>query len=389
MLAQINSTSDGSKHQHFLALLLNIWHPLLFSPRFPWEHANITRDFLTFGSFVKTVVPGQGGLSVVSLNTLWYFPSNDGGSKCKFPKDWKDLIRDFSNAGTSPMEIPPWQIKQDNETGKWTVDVPSMLAGKSPRKTKKLTVSSASLLWLHNILLAARGSKSGVMIQGHIPPQGNFGPLWHKSCTSWFTELVGGFMKDGTVLGFWAGHTNEDGFSFVVRNTLKLGSTRRQKYKDLDPTIGSEYRALALSTLTAPELLKPSTEIAGVFYTSPSLVPARNPSFRAGELLRNGQWRVGGWTQWALDLGMANKLGKAEWGVEYDTKTEYGLGVRPGMKLMRQSSAGLDIEDDEEDAGLSGKAWRGFIAKYAKNTRNVRELYETFKDVEGDLRPGL
>lgn len=418
----LDNSTDVRKKQHFLTFLLHVWSPILFSHRFPWEHANITRDFLQFGSFVKTAIPGPNGLAVVSINTLWFFPSNDGGAKCKFQKHWDEFMEDFKKDGLS-TDIPPWDIFQDEESGKWNLNVPRAAGqpASASKRVKKLTISSAAMLWLHNVLLKARKTGTSLMLMGHIPPQGNYGALWYESCTEWFVNMIGEFLKDGTVLGFWGGHTNEDGLTFIARNKeylaaakpastsrietddddldmpddvidpATIGAHRHERYRDFDPTLTSTYRAIALSAESAAELLKPSVEFAGVLFTSPSLVPARNPSFRVAELLRNSHWRIAGWTQWAIDLHEDNKRGALHYGIEYDTRVEYGLGtavVGTDVALVEQGGKGQRTvkQPDEPEDGISPNSWKTFVSHYSKNTKGVRELYERFKDVEGDIR---
>lgn len=402
---------------HFLHELLRVWSPILFSPP-AWEHGDITTDFLNFGSFVKTVIPGENGLRVVSLNTLWYFPSNDGAGSCKFARNWgreTALLNLETSTGTSV-----WDLQRDPESGDWYVSLPASI--QTQRRKKKLDIGSASLLWLHNVLLASRQAHHGIMIIGHIPPQGNYGPLWEDRCTDWFTRMVGEFMKD-VVVGVWSGHTNEDNVAFVVRDGSKarrgaqtepmdemdneredetedssqvdekrnedevedsseVDEKRKERFRDLDPTLSSRWRPLSLSPAAAPILLQPNTELAGAFFTSPSLVPARNPGFRIGELVWDQTWRLNGWTQYALDLKLANKLDRLEFGVEYETGVEYGIGGVGRTRGMVRQGVGFSPKAEQ---GITPEEWKVFIGRYSKNAK-VRELYERFKDVEGELR---
>ncbi|KAI9006870.1 Metallo-dependent phosphatase-like protein [Hyaloraphidium curvatum] len=408
MLEELRDPKPASStaRPHPLTLLLRTWSPFLFSTDQPWEHANITNDFLTFGSFARTAIPGDGGLVVVSLNTLWYFPSNDGGGKCHFRSEWQRRLSSHVARGSDPLEMPEWDIAQDPTSGEWSILLRPLEGSGEPARSSKISVPSASLLWLHNVLIRARRKRQTVLVIGHIPPMG-YGPLWHRSCGKWFGRMMGDAMERGVVGGWWSGHTNEDGVTFAVRDRTAAAVSEEEDDADdlievpiededeLDGGIGAEkkprgprdlslaptWKLLSLAPDSAEVLSRPAVEIAGALYTAPSLVPARNPSFRIGTLLppsdRSPGWSVAGWTQHAVALNRANKREVLDWQVEYETGSSYGLGS------SSWAPKGGDRGVGKRDTGIQPHDWRSFVARYAKNVGGIKDKYELFRDVEG------
>jgi len=164
--------------------LLTHWNTL-FSI---WKHFIPESQLHTFargGYFTVDALPSvPNTLSVVSLNTLYFFENNKAVDGC-----------------------PP---------------APELWSATS---TDRLDPGTEHLLWLEQQLLLARHAGTKVWLTGHVPATKD---MWYEDCFQGYVEL--GLRFHDTIVGHLFGHMNVDHFAFLRASDLD------GKFPPLDPT---------------------------------------------------------------------------------------------------------------------------------------------------------
>ncbi|KAJ3186181.1 Endopolyphosphatase [Gaertneriomyces sp. JEL0708] len=243
-----HNTLEAPPNQQ-LEQLWSIWSPLFDTDA---QRDTIKRDFLEGGWHARTLVEGQ--LKALSLNTMYWFDSNDKVSDCS----------PFSNHGLPSNSTNP---------------------------------GDTHLTWLQNYLDNLRSAGQKAILVGHIPPADHDGHrLYSTHCYKWFIHISG--EANDVILTQYYGHVNKDVINVVV--------------KDSEPRAGhgtkeTPYRLVPVSTSGLKELDMDSVRVVGTIKTSASVVPVHNPGFRAGTMRFGRAATLTKESQYFLNLNRANQ----------------------------------------------------------------------------------
>ncbi|KNE59615.1 hypothetical protein AMAG_03872 [Allomyces macrogynus ATCC 38327] len=316
-----NSLAPHSKLLHALS---HVWVP--FIP------ADQVESFKAYGAFVVPVRDpelGTFGLSVVSINTMWFYPGNPYAAEC---------------------------------TGGNTV------------------VGDVHLAWLEQVLRTAKEERRQVYVIGHVPPAREH---WYRRCLARYASVGWGGFSDVVVCANSSGpHVNLDHFVLVGAETapanaaLTLIPTRHTG--DEHPvkhaaTVRRHFTQHLLSATTALHRdqtgpIPTATPNLTVALVSPSIIPNYLPSVRRyAATLRSGSHVLSDYTQYLWNISDASTWTTAtDFVVEYSARDAYGLArldaaeyVRLAWALMGRTAVGVGEEDRDLEA-VRDRFWRYF-----------------------------
>ncbi|KAF7728939.1 Endopolyphosphatase [Apophysomyces ossiformis] len=247
--------------------------------------------FMQGGYFAIDVVPG---IRVLSLNTLYFFNSNDAVHPCKV------------KGGTADRHME----------------------------------------WIKEQLERARKDRVKVYMIGHVPPSPK---TFRKSCLSRYINISLAYAD--IITGHMYGHANMDHFQ-ILKSTKKSkkkitepeGDLRAEK--DVDRFISSlrqQYKQAHSENGTS----------AIVVHVAPPVLPVYHSTFRINQYDKRqasfGQWLQ--YTQWYANLTYWNQLPQnrpLEYEIEYATDTTYDmadLGVDSWLELARRMTENTKVSE--------------------------------------------
>ncbi|KAJ3372972.1 Endopolyphosphatase [Allomyces arbusculus] len=293
-----NALAPSSKLLHALS---HIWAP--FIP------ANQMESFKAYGGFVVPVrdpEPDTFGLSVISINTMWFYPGNPYAAEC---------------AGDNPV------------------------------------VGDVHLAWLEQVLREASEERRQVYVIGHVPPAREH---WYRHCLARHVNLdhfvlVGAESAPVHAALIPTRHTNDE-------HPVKHAATVRRHFtRHLLSATTALHRYQTGSFPTAT----PNVTVALV---SPSIIPNYLPSVRRyAATLRSGSHVLSDYTQYLWNISDASTwTTEQDFVVEYSARDAYGLAqlnaseyVRLAWALMGWRSVGGGEEDRDLEA-VRERFWRYF-----------------------------
>ncbi|KAI9003903.1 hypothetical protein DFJ74DRAFT_694022 [Hyaloraphidium curvatum] len=298
------------ERSYIIRNLFDIWSPLFRSA--PVED-RIAETFLlpsSGGFFQRTIALG---IVVLSINTLWFFGRNMAVDDCQFP---------------GPVLKP---IPGDEQ-----------------------------LAWLERKFKEGKENGTQFILIGHIAPLERDGYIYKPRCYVAFLELLGKYSD--RVLSAHFGHTNEDSMQFVAEllpdenPENEVGAARKQ----------SEMDYIFLSSSISIDLNH--TRILVPFFTSPSLLPNWQPTFRILDLSYGDQqpaaWTLRGWSQFATDLVRANYMYERNHNNTIEYFEEYHTAIY-GLSDLRPASI------------------MQFLPRFLSNEGRIADQYEAFSTVSG------
>ncbi|ORY36480.1 hypothetical protein BCR33DRAFT_722002 [Rhizoclosmatium globosum] len=267
--------------------LLNLWD--VWSPLFPLDDPDTEAAKFTFlqGGYLSRMVL-DGLVNVLSINSLSFFTENL-------------LVPDCAK-----FELLPW----------------------GERPFDPAHIADRQLIWIEEMLIEARQSRTKVILQGHVSPMGNAEQLWKQECFEWYVYFSGEYSD--VILHFTSQHTTQ-----------------------LEPAKPTPVNPFRLTTLV-PNIIKSydikNWKIMSAIFTGSSIVPAYNPGYRVATLaflpLHSGGWTVTlerHWTMY-LDLAKANKVASSSqtpggaplnYKKSCDTRDDYGISDLGGDSLEK------------------------------------------------------
>lgn len=253
----------GKKDNTQLVVYSEIWSDLI-------PQSQVT-SFRHGGYFAVNVAPG---IRVLSLNTLYFFNSNDAVGRCD----------DYGGPG--------WDHLQ----------------------------------WLQQQLEQARSERVKIYIMGHVPPTTK---TFKHDCLHGYTRLALDYQD--VIQAHLYGHANLDHFQILHRNPS------HSNYDEDDMiTFGSSNVGRRLHRQYQKSFKRYNgTNDLVVIHVAPPLLPVYNPTFRINEYNANhtsaafGMWMK--YTQWYSDLAYWNekynddKTTRPTFQVEYATDDDYEM----------------------------------------------------------------
>ncbi|KNE61293.1 hypothetical protein AMAG_07034 [Allomyces macrogynus ATCC 38327] len=313
-------------HSKLLHALSHIWAP--FIP------ADQLESFKTYGAFVVPVrAPEQDavGLSVVSINTMWFYLGNPYAAECA--------------SGST-------------------------------------VVGDVHLAWLEQVLWEAKEGRRQVYVIGHVPPAREH---WHRRCLARYASMVGRYSD--VVVAQIFGHVNLDYFVLVGAETAPVNAETAPVNAALIPTRHTDdehpiKHAATVRRHFTQQLLSATTALhrdqTGPFPTatpnltvalvSPSIIPNYLPSVRRyAATMRSGSHLLADYTQYLWNISdVSTWTTEQEFSVEYSARDAYGLAqldaseyVRLAWTLMGRSNVGGGMEDKDLEA-VRDRFWRYF-----------------------------
>ncbi|KAI9481090.1 MAG: Metallo-dependent phosphatase-like protein [Benjaminiella poitrasii] len=237
----------GMKANPQLLEFSEIWHDFI-----PTRYL---KAFRRGGYFAVDVVPGL--LRVISLNTLYFFSSNDVANACSDP--------------SSP--------------------------------------GARHIRWLHTQLRKSRKEGMKIILIGHVPPTIK---TFKDSCLDDYIRLSTNYAD--IITGHMYGHSNMDHFQVISKeftDSLRLESNNEIAAEEKDKSIVDIQKDAGrfISTLREQyRRVKKSRDRDGlvVVHVAPPMLPLFYPTFRVNEYdTRNGDWLK--YTQWYTNLTYWNE----------------------------------------------------------------------------------
>ncbi|KAI7898291.1 Metallo-dependent phosphatase-like protein [Cokeromyces recurvatus] len=246
------------KRDHIFRKLKAIWRPL---------ELDIRNEFLNGGYFTHDLIKNK--LSVINLNTMYFFDKNNDVDDCDSPN--------------SPGAI--------------------------------------QMRWLENQLeaLEKKKGKQQAYIMGHVPPIDDNGSRIYKSaCYDQYFSLLG---KHGSVIaGHFTGHTNDDNLYAVVPD----GDGSYEFVAANDKSV--RHRENDLERANVPLFNAPSV----IPVHNPAI---RVYHYETQNNKRRPIGTITDWDQYYVDLDKANEHGQAEYQLEYSASKLYNVDYFDGEDL--------------------------------------------------------
>lgn len=230
--------------------------------------SNQVKIFNRGGYFAVDPVPG---LRVLSLNSLFFFTSNDVVNSCGDPK--------------------------------------------SP--------GHRHLKWMHAQLKLAREENAKVIIIGHVPPTVK---TFKDDCLEGYLELS--LKYNDIITSHLYGHANIDHFQ-ILSTKLKKKKKNKKKNKKFDIARNNDrFIARLQSQYHKVKKLRQKDTLV-VVHVVPSIYPVFYPTFRINEYQSNRTSSFGTWmqyTQYFTNLTYWNEAHRLpEFEIEYTTNETYGM----------------------------------------------------------------
>ncbi|KAJ3354629.1 Endopolyphosphatase [Allomyces javanicus] len=311
-----NALAPSSKLLHALS---HIWAPFI-----PLDQVESFKAYGAFAVSVRAPEPDALGLSVVSINTMWFYPGNPYAAEC---------------------------------TGGNTV------------------VGDVHLAWLEKVLREAKEERRQVYVIGHVPPAREH---WYRRCLARYALVVGRYSD--VVVAQLFGHVNLDHFVLVGAEAAPANAALipMRHTDDEHPvkhaaTVRRHFTQHLLSATTALHRdqtgpIPTATPNLTVALVSPSIIPNYLPSVRRYvATLRSGSHVLSDYTQYLWNISDASTwTTEQDFVVEYTARDAYGLTqldaseyVRLAWALMGRTAVGGGEEDKDLEA-VRDRFWRYF-----------------------------
>jgi hypothetical protein len=272
------------------------------------------KSFQRGGYFAIDVAPG---IRVLSLNTLYFFGSNDLVNTCS----------DKESAGHRHVK------------------------------------------WMRKEFKRARNDGVKVIVMGHVPPTVK---TFKDSCLDDYIKLSIKF--EDIIMGHMYGHSNMDHFQVLSRGAIKNSLSVEKDHADMDITRDTGRFVSTLHDQYKKVKKVRDSEKLVVVHVAPPMLPLFFPTFRINEYEANrssshfGDWLQ--YTQWFTNLTYWNEARhpvtdkhlSPQFEIEYSTNETYGMTDLTSERWLDFAEELASKEDK--------KMWKTYLANMFVQTNN-------------------